>query len=168
MTTNASMLRYLVAAFLTTASQLAMAAEADLTRVPEIHHQNEIAYMSGGIGRDERDAMRFVAGQFNVRLNVVALKTGESLSDVEVSVADSHGKLRLRLRTEGPLLYMRLPRGRYQVTAAYMGAMQTLSVQVNTQRVDAVVRLRVEPGVEPWLLCKGGCPRNRDHPATPR
>ncbi|CAJ0793598.1 Carboxypeptidase regulatory-like domain-containing protein [Ralstonia mannitolilytica] len=162
------MWRYLAGAFLVTASQLAMAAEADLTRVPEIRHQNEIAYLSGGIGRDERDAMRSVARQFNVRLNVVTLKTGEALSDVDVSVVDSHGKLRLRVRTEGPLLYMRLPHGRYQVTPAYIGAMQTLSIQVNSQPVDAVVRLHVEPGVEPWLLCRGGCPRNRAHPATPR
>jgi len=150
------------------ASALATAAGPDVAAAPEIRFQNEIAYVSGGVGRDERDTMHAMAGRFNVRLNVVSAKTGEALSDVEVSVADDRGKLRLRVRAEGPLLYMRLPRGRYQVTATYRGAMQTLTVHAGTQPVDAVVRLRIEPGADEWLLCKRGCPRSGAHPTMAR
>lgn len=151
--------RCFLIALILIASAHAIAAEPEVAAAPEIRFQNEIAYVSGGVGRDERDTMHTMASRFNVRLNVVSATTGEALSDVDVSVADDRGKLRFRVRTEGPLLYMRLPRGRYQITAAYRGAMQTLTVRAGTQPVDAVVRLHIEPGADEWLLCKRGCPR---------
>ncbi|MEW1781268.1 hypothetical protein AB0305_03610 [Arthrobacter sp. NPDC080086] len=160
--------RYVLTALILAASTHAVAAEPNVVASPEIRFQNEIAYVSGGVGRDERDTMHAMAGRFNVRLNVVAARTGEALSDVDISVADDRGKLRLRVRTEGPLLYMRLPHGRYQMTATYRGAMQTVSVRAGKLPVDAVVRLRVEPGPDEWLLCKRGCARSSAHPTTAR
>lgn len=163
-----SLPRELLAASALIASQLAVAAAPDIAVPPEVRFQNEIAYVSGGIGRDERDVMHAMARRFNVRLNVVSDKTGEALSDVDVSVADDRGRLRLRVRTEGPLLYMRLPNGHYQITAAYRGAMHTLDLQAGTQPVDAVVRLRVKPGADEWLLCERGCSRSSTPPGTLR
>ncbi|MGC5887475.1 hypothetical protein [Ralstonia pseudosolanacearum] len=136
-----------------------MAAEPGFSDAPEIHFESEIAYVSGGIGSDERDAMHVMAHRFNVRLNIVSEKAGEALSDVDVSVVDANGKLRLRVRTAGPLLYMKLPRGRYQITAAYQGAMQTLNLRAGSQPVDSIVRLSAEPSAKEWLLCKLGCAR---------
>jgi len=155
--------RCLLAALAFAASAHAGAAGPDAA-APEVRFQNEIAYVSGGVGSDERDTMHAMARRFNVRLNVVSARTGEALSDVDVSVADERGTLRLRVRTEGPLLYMRLPRGRYQITAAYRGVMQTLSIRAGAQPVDAVVRLRIEPGADEWLLCKRDCPRTGARP----
>ncbi|MFS2106488.1 hypothetical protein [Ralstonia sp. Ralssp135] len=158
--------RGILAAFVLAASAHAGAVGPDAAAAPEVRVQNEIAYVSGGVGSDERDTMHAMASRFNVRLNVVSARTGEALSDVDVSVADDHGKLRLRVRTEGPLLYMRLPRGRYQITAAYRGVMQTLSVRAGSKPVDAVVRLRTEPETDRWLLCKRDCPRAGVRPTT--
>ena len=158
--------RCLFAALALAASAHAGAAGPDAAAAPEVRFQNEIAYVSGGVGSDERDTLHAMVRRFNVRLNVVSARTGEALSDVDVSVADDRGKLRLRVRTEGPLLYMRLPRGHYQITAAYRGAMQTLGVRAGAQPVDAVVRLHIEPGADEWLLCKRGCPRAGARPAT--
>lgn len=157
----------LLAALALAFSAHADAAGPDAAVAPEVRFQNGIAYVSGGVGSDERDAMHAMARRFNVRLNVVSARTGEALSDVDVSVADDRGKLRLRVRTEGPLLYMRLPRGRYQMTAAYRGAMQTQTVRSGALPVDVVVRLRTEAGAEEWLLCQRDCPRAGAHP-TPR
>lgn len=157
----------LLAALALAASTHAGAAGPDAAVAPEVRFQNEIAYVSGGVGSDERAAMHAMARRFNVRLNVVSARTGEALSDVDVSVADHRGKLRLRVRTEGPLLYMRLPHGRYQITAAYRGAMQTQTVRAGASPVDTVVRLRTEPGAEEWLLCQRDCPRAGTR-STPR
>ncbi|CAJ0887768.1 hypothetical protein R20233_03265 [Ralstonia sp. LMG 32965] len=157
----------LIAALAFTGSTHAGEAGPDAAVAPEVRFQDEIAYVSGGVGSDERDAMRSMARRFNVRLNVVSARTGEALSDVDVSVADDRGKLRLRVRTEGPLLYMRLPRGRYQMTATYRGAMQTQTIRAGALPVDAVVRLRTEPGAEEWLLCQRDCPRAGTR-STPR
>ncbi|KHK58966.1 hypothetical protein PI87_00520 [Ralstonia sp. A12] len=149
--------RYCLAALALLASQAVMAAEPGTTGAPEVHFQNEIAYVSGGVGRDERDAMHAMASRFNVRLNVVSARNGEALSDADVSVVDGHGKLCLRLRTAGPLLYMKLPNGRYQIHVNYQGAAQTLNLRAGMQPIDAVVRLPAEPGAAEWLLCKRGC-----------
>ena len=158
--------RCLLVAWALAASVHAGAAGADAAAAPEVRVQNEIAYVSGGVGSDARDTMHAMASRFNVRLNVVSARTGEALSDVDVSVADDRGTLRLRVRTDGPLLYMRLPRGHYQITAAYRGVMQTLSVRAGTKPVDAVVRLRIEPETDRWLLCKRDCPRAGVRPTT--
>ena len=160
------LLRGLVAALALATSAHAIAVGPDAASTPEVRFQNEIAYVSGGVGSDERETMRAMARRFNVRLNVVSARTDEALSDVDFSVADERGMLRLRVRTEGPLLYMRLPRGRYQITAAYRGAMHTLTIHAGTQPVDAVVRLRTEPGPSEWLLCKRGCARSGANPTT--
>lgn len=149
--------KYCLAALVLLASQAVVAAEPGTAAAPEIHFQDEIAYVSGGVGRDERDAMHAMARRFNVRLNVVSAKNGEALSDADAAVVDSRGKLRLRVHTAGPLLYMKLPHGRYQITVKSRGAMQTLNLQVGAQPVDAIVRLPSEPGEEEWLLCKRGC-----------
>lgn len=132
-------------------------AASEAAAVPEVHTKNDIAYVSGGVGQDEREHMRAMAGRFNVRLDIVSAKNGEALSDVDVAVVDAHGKLRLRVHTEGPLLYLMLPRGRYQITSAYRGAMQTVNIRAGIRPVDMVVRLPVDPGAGEWLLCKRGC-----------
>ncbi|WP_296225667.1 hypothetical protein [Ralstonia sp. UBA689] len=152
-----SLPRYCLAALVLLAGQTAVAAESGTAVTPEIHFENDIAYVSGGIGRDERDAMHAIASRFNVRLNVVSAKNGEALSDAEAAVVDGSGKLRLTVHMAGPLLYMKLPHGRYQVTVKYRGAMQTLNLQAGAQPVDVIVHLPSEPGPEEWLLCKRGC-----------
>ncbi|CAJ0818039.1 MULTISPECIES: hypothetical protein [Ralstonia] len=139
------------------ASQAVIAAEPGIGATPEVRFQNEIAYISGGIGRDERDAMHAMAGRFNVRLNVVSARNGEALSDIDVSVVDEHGKPRLHLLMPGPLLYMKLPHGRYQLTAAYGRAVRTVLLRAGAQPVDMVVSLPAETEQEEWLLCKRGC-----------
>lgn len=149
--------RYCLAAFVLVVSQAAVAAESSSSATPEIHFANDIAYVSGGIGSDERAAIHAIARRFNVRLNVVSAKNGEALSDAEAAVVDGGGKLRLSVHMAGPLLYMKLPHGRYQVTVKLRGAMQTLNVQAGAQPVDVIVHLPSEPGPGEWLLCKRGC-----------
>lgn len=152
-----SLPRYCLAALVLLASQASVAAEPGAAVTPEIHFANDIAYVSGGIGRDERAAMHAIARRFNVRLNVVSAKNGEALSDAEAAVVDGSGKLRLSVHMAGPLLYMKLPHGHYQVTVKFRGAMQTLNVQAGAQPVDVIVHLPSVPGPEEWLLCKRGC-----------
>lgn len=130
----------------------ASAVGPDVT-TPEMCFQHEVTYASGGVGSNERDTMRVVARRLNVRLNVVSASTGEALPDVDVSVVGDHGKFHLRMRTEGSLLYMRLPRGYCQITVVYRGAIQAVNASVGTQPAGAAVRLCIEPGPDEWLLC---------------
>lgn len=137
----------------------AYASETEPAPAPEIRFEGDIAYVSGGVGRDERQAMHAMAGRFNVRLNLVSAKGGEALSDVDVSIVDEQGRLRLRLRTMGPLLYLKLPTGHYQLNAAYRGAMHAVTLTAGPKPVDMILRLPAVPGPDEWLLCKTGCSR---------
>jgi hypothetical protein len=137
----------------------AYASEPEAMPAPEVRFEGDIAYVSGGVGRDERKAMHAMARRFNVRLNLVSAKGGEALSDVDVSVVDEHGRLRLRMRTMGPLLYLKLPDGRYQLNTAYRGGMHAVTLTAGPQPVDMIIRLPAVPGPDEWLLCKTGCSR---------
>ena len=78
-------------------------------------------------------------------------------------IVDEQGRLRLRLRTMGPLLYLKLPTGHYQLNAAYRGAMHAVTLTAGPKPVDMILRLPAVPGPDEWLLCKTGCSR-----VTPR
>jgi len=76
------------------------------------------AFMSGGIGREEREQMLKMAQGYNLKL-AFADRHGEYLSDVKVTVADEHGKQILSTTSAGPWLYVDLPQGKYDVKASY-------------------------------------------------
>jgi hypothetical protein len=115
---------------------------ADIT--PSVQEINGIAYVSGGIGEDEVQAVRSMAGRFNVRLGFYDAKGGAALSDVVVSVDDAEGKRRLRVVTAGPLLYLRLPAGPYHLRAQYRGDSQSRRVAAGRTPVNCLFRLRVK------------------------
>ncbi len=98
---------------LTIASAAAFAQEMATIR-PVTEHG--ITYLSGGIGEDEASAMRATASKFNLHLSF-AQKDGVYLADVDVVIVSASGERVAAMRSEGPLLFLKLPPGRYLVTA---------------------------------------------------
>ncbi|WP_433704770.1 carboxypeptidase regulatory-like domain-containing protein [Paraburkholderia sacchari] len=78
--------------------------------------RNGIEYVSGGIGADEVHAIQALAPQYNLRITF-ALTGGEYLSDVTVTLKSERGVELLKARTHGPLIFFRVPPGRYRVAA---------------------------------------------------
>lgn len=95
--------------------------------------QNGIAYITGGVGSDEVDALHGVASQYSLRLTFVTQR-GRYLSDVDVEIAGPSGASVFKTRTLGPFLYVSLPPGRYQVSAYAGGTKQTRVVTVNARQ----------------------------------
>ena len=91
--------------------------------LPREQHKGAVTWISGGVGKDERDAMRQVASRYNVRLVMaVARKPSAAfLGDVPVKISDGKGHAVLYIKTDGPLLFLKLPAGRYTVTAEVAG-----------------------------------------------
>ncbi len=77
-------------------------------------------FMSGGVGREEREQMAKMAQGYDLKL-AFADRRGDYLSNVKVSVDDEHGKQILSTTTEGPWLFVDLPQGKYNVEARYDG-----------------------------------------------
>jgi hypothetical protein len=93
---------------------------AGVMPVEQKHYQG-IAYVSGGIGLDEREKLTATAKNFSLKL-VFAVKSREYLSDVKVKITDSSGKKVLDAVADGPWFFADLPTGKYTVTVSLKGA----------------------------------------------
>ena len=91
--------------------------------------ENNISYVSGGVGKDEQELANAI-GRFgyNVQLVFAEQQTGAYLADVRVRLADPKGNVVLDTVSDGPMFLAKLPPGRYQVTAEVRGQPKTASV----------------------------------------
>jgi hypothetical protein len=96
-----------------------------------------VPYVSGGIGIDAIDRLDTMTSQFNVKL-VFAFKSGEYLSDVNVTITDAAGKTILDTKSDGPWLMAKLRPGQYQIAASFAGQMERRSVSVGTAKLNTV------------------------------
>jgi hypothetical protein len=90
-----------------------------------------ISYVSGGVGVEERDRLKSVAADDNLALSF-ALENGHYLGGAEVSIKADKGKELLVANSEGPLFFAKLPAGHYVVEATAMGKTITRAVNVST------------------------------------
>ena len=88
-----------------------------------------IAYVSGGIGLDEREKLTAMTKNYSLKL-VFAVKSREFLSDVKVRIADSSGKKVLEATSDGPWFFADLPTGKYTVKVSLKGAEKQNTVNV--------------------------------------
>lgn len=79
-----------------------------------------VAILSGGVGDDAEAQMKQAAKDYNVRL-VFSNRRGEYLADVPFTVTDARRQTVASGTSDGPLLYLRLPPGRYEVSAQLGG-----------------------------------------------
>ncbi|MEE4377599.1 MAG: carboxypeptidase-like regulatory domain-containing protein [Candidatus Competibacteraceae bacterium] len=100
----------------------------------QIRDYQGIAYVSGGVGLDEREALATMSGQFNLKLTF-AMSTGNYLSDVQVRIMDRSGSQVFEATADGPLLYARLPPGSYtvQVSGFEQDFQRKAQIQANRQ-----------------------------------
>ena len=113
---------------LSTASMAYVASPGTLPAQP----QSDVAYVTGGIGDEDRAAVESVAQQYNVHITS-ATKDGAYSGATAVVIYDRKGN-ELLVTDAGPLLYVSLPPGRYTVAAEYEGAEQTKKLNVVKNR----------------------------------
>jgi hypothetical protein len=82
-------------------------------------------YMSGGVGIEERSAMRKEAQGYDLDL-AFADRAGHFLSDVNLTITDKQGNQIVDTTTAGPWFYIALPDGKYDVKASYDNQIEEL------------------------------------------
>ena len=96
-------------------------------------------FMTGGIGREEVEAMRRVAKQYTLQVLLSEGRHGTALTDVAVNITDGAGITVFKIQHAGPLLYVKLPAGDYKVNGNYNGLKQaqkiTLANDAKSQKV---------------------------------
>jgi len=96
-------------------------------------------YLNGGIGEDEVDAMRGHAAEFPLRLIFAEGSQNWFTANVPLAIVDERDNPVFALRDAGPMLYVRLPAGRYTVIAESDGIRKTQQVTLDRGRGRDVV-----------------------------
>jgi hypothetical protein len=96
---------------------------------PRVQSNGAVDYVSGGIGKDEADALKQQSADYALTLEFASARSAEGdaspgayLADVKVDIRDAQGRQMLNTTAEGPLLLVRLPPGDYTVVADWNGA----------------------------------------------
>jgi hypothetical protein len=101
------------------------------------HTTGSVPYVSGGVGKDSIDRLTTLSGKFNLKL-VFALKAGDYVSDVKVTIGDDRGTSLLDTTSDGPWFLTNLPPGNYQIVATFAGVAQRRTVAVGAQKLNTV------------------------------
>ena len=96
-----------------------------------------VTYVSGGVGTDSLARLRSLARDFNLKL-VFAMKSGDYLSGVGVTIADAAGKTLVDTTSEGPWFLARLPAGNYQIVATSGGRAVKRQIAVGAAKLRTV------------------------------
>jgi hypothetical protein len=120
-----------------------LAAQTDLP-LPKPHSAGGVVYVSGGIGQEERRALRAVAKDYNLRLAFATEGRGAYLAGAQVRIENLDGRVILEASAEGPLFFARLPRGRYRLLATHEAGQVSQDVDLTKRDADLVLRWKVE------------------------
>jgi len=102
-----------------------------------VHNDGGISYVSGGVGTASTDRLSSLAKDFNVKL-VFALRSGDYVSGVDVTIADTAGKALVNTKAEGPWFLARLPAGNFKIAATFDGKTESRTVTVGAEKMKTV------------------------------
>jgi hypothetical protein len=112
-------------------------ATADSVSIRKSAHG--IPYLTGGISADEVDAIRPYLSQFNLRVIFSEGTSGRSITDVNVNLYDTEGKLVFRLTGAQPQLLLNIPAGTYTVLASYNGDKQRHKFSIGSDEHKKII-----------------------------
>lgn len=104
---------------LLTAAQAPQAFAADADAASDTNASSSagnVPFITGGVGLEERDALRSKSGEYNLKLRF-AKRDGAYLGAVNVGISDGRGRQVLSTETDGPWILAKLRPGRYHVKA---------------------------------------------------
>lgn len=89
--------------------------------LPEAQVHNGVEYRAGGVGLDEREALRAVMHDYTLWLSFTRKGSSAYAADTEVTIRDARGQVVLTALADGPWLLVKLPPGQYRVSALNAG-----------------------------------------------
>jgi hypothetical protein len=95
----------------------------------QAQQQGNITFVSGGAGDEDRDALKQVESQYNLRL-LFAAKNGDYLANIAVTLSDTRGRALLDTIADGPIFYAHVPPGRYRLTVSNQGQSQSRDISI--------------------------------------
>lgn len=96
------------------------------------------AFANGGLSKDDQLRMRDLAPEYRLHLAFARKADGACLSHVAVAIRDRDGHTIFELSNGGPLLFVNLPQGDYQIMATANGVTQTRPVTLDARSAQDV------------------------------
>lgn len=108
----------------------------------EGHSSDDVSYVTGGIGKDERTAIEASKADYNLYV-LSASTSGEFVGDTRVVITrNGAAEAEEVLNVEsGPLLYVRLPAGSYKLVASLGDQTKEQAFTVNAKGKASTIRL---------------------------
>jgi hypothetical protein len=97
-----------------------------------------VAYVVGGVGEDERQAMRTAYKHYKLRVEV-AEQGGAYTAGMRLALRDMQGKLLLDVLVDGPWLLVDLPSGSYQLLVTKEGRQFVQKISLGNEAQQHVV-----------------------------
>ena len=97
-----------------------------------------IRYITGGVGDEERDAIRQQANEYSLWIWLARSGSGYFLADVKVDIEDASGRPVLDTVINGPWLLARVPAGRYTIHTDQSDAATTVNVGTTGHTVSVL------------------------------
>ena len=126
---SASALALTLAATLSALSPAAHAQSTDQGALPAAAQQGDVTFLSGGVGKDESDAIKKAAAHWPLSLSFIG-GDRNFVADVAVKITDAKGATVLETSAKGPYMMVRLHPGHYTVHATDAGQEVTHAVNV--------------------------------------
>jgi hypothetical protein len=113
-------------------------AQEETTPLPQVQSQGQAEFITGGVGKDESEAIAQAAGTWPLMLELSqsAAPRAEFISDVQITIKDKSGNTVLDMRSEGPYVLVKLPAGKYSLDGTYES--KTLHRNVSLQKGRSV------------------------------
>jgi hypothetical protein len=120
---------------------LAMGSNFALAQIPDTQRSEGIAYISGGVGEEETNAILSEAKQWPLLLELSQIENGRGvwIFGAQIKVIDSHKKAIFDAQADGPYMLINLESGDYQIQASYQGVEQKRSVSVKAGTPQKIV-----------------------------
>ena len=115
-----------------------LAAAQPESALPEVHSVAGVKYLDGGIGKDESDAMLRESKNYPLSLVFSGGKGNNYVAEIGIRVRDAAGNTVLQTRSEGPIMLIDLPAGKYIVDADYRDKLLTRRIELSAQRSQRV------------------------------
>lgn len=109
-------------------------AQEEAAPLPQVQSQGQTEFITGGVGKDESDAIAQAAGAWPLMLELSqsAAPRAEFISDVQITIKDKSGNTVLDMTSAGPYVLVRLPAGKYSLDATYES--KTLHRDISIQK----------------------------------
>lgn len=96
-------------------------------------------FINGGISEEQAEDIRRTAKNFSLQVLFSGGAVGGWLTDVSMMILDGNGKTVFWKKSSGPMLYIDLPAGDYQVIGRYNGERQSKRLTLTGEKPQRVI-----------------------------